>query len=73
MATDKKDVQNQKVFIHLTSVVELANEYNRTITNLEAARRERGESSMSIAIWAARKQALEFAIETLGLPISRRS
>jgi len=69
MDTDKKAVQNQKVFIPLTSVLELQERYLRVVNMVEADKRNGTPMSISME----RKRSIEEVIDLLGLPINKKS
>lgn len=72
-----KAVQNQKVFVTLRSVVDLTTEYHRVCGELNRIKQQRkttgadpnSEGDYGLSIWRARKQAMEWVIQTLSLPI----
>lgn len=71
MATDA--VQNQKVFITLDGFSQLVTEYRRVrVATSDTAKQLAlaSNDSSNLARMLARKQALEWVIQILGLPIS---
>jgi hypothetical protein len=68
MATDKA-VQNQKVFISLTSVLDLQERYFRVVSMAQLDKQAERPVSMCLE----RKRAMEEVIDLLGLPINKKT
>ncbi len=61
------DVQQQPVKVKLSDVMQLVNEYHRTVRIHEDHKANNDPSAIT---WLSRRVALQFALDTLQLPYS---